>query len=1210
MKYGKYEHKRGMFFFLVVFLAAGALHISARASQPENALLGVEVIEDVLPVYVGGNFRDPRPRDEFPPLRVLLSRHRYWAQDGHMDIVVRLDDPDEGANLSDSLLKVSISDAKGSDLSEFSIDPVPGDQFIFYPKLPEGFLGEGVIHLVWSRGEEIIAQDTQEFLVKKFDEPADAHGRVQLRVRNEDAVTGAGVPVTAGVPFPRGVLDDAAHLRLVDEEGDEMPLQVKETARWSKFGSVKWVLCDFKVDLVGESRELYLEYGPDVHRSERNLITVDKTEGFPLVDAGRIRIDQGLWFDAEDDGRYEQVLDEKALSGAFVEHEDGRIYRAPVRDTYQVEEMGAEKVVIRREGWYRENIEDREFCKYVTRYVIHRDSPLMRIFHTWIFTGDSNRDRIANMGWQFALAPGLEREGFLTGFDSEGTWIDGDYLLQYDYEHFDVVDGENVVEYPGGRAAGAATARGNGVRLYFGVKDFWQNYPSELEFADGSLWFHNWPRHNLPAGHTFDKEWLDERGDPPKSSAARYAHEAPDRLTSQEWKLNMLQLRYAHEGTVLDFRLPEEFGRFNFSSPPHWPEDKPESANAQGIARTEEMWLIMAPDNEPKEKKGDVLQGLNEERLRATVDPVWVAASGAFYEMHHQDRDNYPEAERSFELMALSPGRWHERLGMYGMWLHGDQFAWGGVSLDSKDPAVYRALRKAHHGWPYSWVPYARSGDPRLLKAAERATRQLTDATYCHYAGGELKERMEVTDFPRRVGIWNTGPIPWAGGNTPMTRSQHSDIDNMLHSWYLTGYGRGKDTFLSWAEHTKVQDEVGSRGEFRPGPRGSVILLKAWTESYEATFDPWFLVAAHTVALGHRDRYRTGTHNYNTGNREFMRFSGCPDYEEFYLELADRYGDPAQALGGWERIGLPVGQIQAFAWHLTGDEFYLGRAAHYVDWIAQSVYDADAPDYVTGQYTYGHGTVIGTSYNLRHFPLALGAVARAGYEPERIGSAFALRWRSPGFDVVVRKEAQEALNLRLSGMSARFLGYHQAREGETRNYKVVGPDGEIALSGDWEVQKRKNIELPAEAPEGEYRLIKESGFDVPVTEAGKKEVIVLEPGQQIPSSFREGRFWFKVPEGVEEFYAEIGLPHSRGRMSIWGPDGERVWNYNYHPHTHQESSTVRAEVQVGPEQAGRLWLVTVPGHNGGPIAMDPQIPPVFAADRARWFMPQHVDINQ
>ena len=1180
------------------------------AQEPTPELLAAEVIESTLPLHDGGWFRDPEEGEEFPPLRVLLSRYRYWSQDRHLDVVVQMADEAPRGEL-----RVRINDSQGNELSRFELSPLPGQRFVMYPAIPEAMAvgGAAEIKLAWVDGGETLAEHTESFRVEVFDEPAERAGRVRLSVLNEPGVIQRGAPVTVGVPFPRGTLADTAHLRLVDDAGQEHPLQIKETARWSRFGSIRWVLCDFTTDLDGSAREFFLEYGPDVQRVERDALEVSETEGFPVVEAGRLRFDEGLWFDAEGDGNYVKVLDEQGLSGAFVEHENGQTYRTPLADRYEVECSGPEKVVLRRAGWYREDGGE-EFCKYVIRYVIHRDSPLVRIFHTWIFTGDGNRERITNMGWQFALPEGFERRGFLTAFGEEGTWEDGDFLLQYDYEHFDISAEEAQVNFPGRRAAGVAAAEGDGARLYFGAKDFWQNYPSELEFSDGALWFHNWPRHNRPAGHTFDKELIMEPGAPAASaSAARYEDEAPESLTRSEWLLNILQLRYAHEGESLDFRLPEIMGEEAIHSQirPAWELGDVDGVNAQGLSRTEEMWLFFENPDADQDNAVATLEGLNAETLRGVADPAWVARSGAFYEIHHQDWENYPEEERIYELVALAVPQWIEQLGMYGMWLHGDLFAWGGLALESRQPSLYRALRKAHHGWPYSWTPYARSSDPRLLKIVEAATRQLIDASYCHYAGGALRERMEGTNLPRRVGLWNVGPVPWAGGPVTQTYSMHNKAEYMLHAWYLTGYHRALDNLRSSMQEARLLEDLARRGAFRTLPRTTSTMIKSWLEIYEATFDPWFLVAARALGEGHMHYYREGRlhgHNYNTGDREYMRYTGCPDFKEYYLHYADRFHEPHELGGGWIPIGLPIGESQAFSWMLTGEERYLRRTTHWVDWVTQAVYDSAEPEHVQGQYTYGHGTVIFTGFGLRLFPHALAALEKASRRPDPIGTAFALRLSERNQEIVLRKEAGEALEMKLFAQVTgnRFLGLHQLDEDATAPYEVIGPGGVAAVVGEWRVHDRESIKIPADAPAGDYRLRVPRGLDVPVSPVDHPEVIVLAPEAGMPHSHREGRHWFMVPEDVEEFYVDVGFPHAQGRITVWGPDGERVWNVNYHAGSHKDGNSVRADIPVEPEQAGRLWRITVPGHGGGSIKFDPQIPPVFSTDPTRWFMPKHL----
>src|SRR5690606_2948715 len=148
-------------------------------------------------------------------------------------------------------------------------------------------------------------------------QPVERTGRVRLTIPNDTGAVIAAAPMSVGVPFPRGVLSSSEHVRLVDEGGDEVPVQVTETARWSRYGSVKWVKCDFTADLAGDGRALYLEYGPEVRRGTGppSIELEARAKGFPLVRAGRLEVRaDGVYFDAVGDGRYERGLTSEALN--------------------------------------------------------------------------------------------------------------------------------------------------------------------------------------------------------------------------------------------------------------------------------------------------------------------------------------------------------------------------------------------------------------------------------------------------------------------------------------------------------------------------------------------------------------------------------------------------------------------------------------------------------------------------------------------------------------------------------------------------------------------------------------------------------------------------------------------------------------------------------------------------------------------------------
>ena len=61
----------------------------------------------------------------------------------------------------------------------------------------------------------------------------------------------------------------------------------------------------------------------------------------------------------------------------------------------------------------------------------------------------------------------------------------------------------------------------------FGIRDFAQNYPKEIELAPEGTWLHLWPRH-----------------------APEVAKKSPP--YSDYWRLG-----FCHEGRLLDFKIPE-----------------------------------------------------------------------------------------------------------------------------------------------------------------------------------------------------------------------------------------------------------------------------------------------------------------------------------------------------------------------------------------------------------------------------------------------------------------------------------------------------------------------------------------------------------------------------------------------------------------------------------------------------------------------------
>jgi len=1163
-------------------LAAGAL-VGLRAMPRRQAYLHRGQMLDTL----------QRRFDE--PVTIRLSKYRYPFEDRHLDAIVWTTPP-QGANRS-GRLEARLLDGAGTTLAQHQIPKLSETGWFFSLGFPPRLAGRaGALEVIWLDGQRELGRAQAPFHVSAPAEVA-VSGRVPLHVINEPGAVVAGAPMTVGVPFARGALADAANVRLVDDGGAEVPVQARVTARWSRFGAVKWLLCDFTADLAGRPREFFLEYGPTVRRAQRPPLAVTATAaGFPLLDAGRLRVTaRGIEFDAAGKGAPAPVFGPGALRGALVRHEDNRVFAVPADVAHAIEEIGSEKAVVRRTGWYVEEGSGKRFCQFVTRFAFHRNSPAVRIFHTWIFTGDGNRDRIREMGWRFETARAPASEGFLASFET-GQWLEGSHLVQHDYQRFDLAGRSNV----GGRTPGVLSAKVGAVRVLFGAKDFWQNFPSELEFDSGGFTFYNWPRHNPPA--SFRR---------PVTPDKAFLH------------------RFAHEGRVLDFRLPNEYAEGAIwqeacGREGHWARGKPETANAQGIALTEEMFLYFTNPSVSREAAARVMHGLNDESLRAVVDPAWVAASGAFGNIHHCDREKYAEDEHLYEQVVHAPARWNERLGFYGKWLHGDVPAWN-IDLEKRTVSLYRTIRKNHHGWPVGWLPYARSGDPRLLKYAEAATRQMTDSNFCHYAD-EAVEASLAPDYYRRQGWWLRSLLPWTGSRGPQTRTYTVDCDYIWHAYYLTGYARARDVALLFGELTK-QDHVAVT---QPS-RITCSMLPSYLEMYQATWDPWFLDGAHTIARLHlrgyaqekaldRLTHESPGHFWRPADEAFHRFTGDDGYRLLALNHSVGYSSPrSYGFGGlWSRMSVPYITQAAYAWELTGDDYFLGRVAAYLDWARRGVYDGE-PEYLRGSIVQA-GTARGvfTGYYIKQFPLALGAFERAGCRPEPIPNPFFVKGdRVPGEgedlfhfrlpEVIVRKQGNQPISLSLTA--------EHRDEKQPYYYEITAPGGGRYLAGTWPLDfKPRTVDIAAAAPAGDYRLVmggrvplggsgddrartmrRHGGILLPAAEPHVPEVMAFHrtpDGTRVALGGPEIQYWFLVPEGVSEFWIEFR--GGSGRVSVWNPDRQRTWDRSY-----TGSSPGRVMIHVPPGHAGRVW-----GASGGVFVIDPRIPPYFSTSRVKWFNPE------
>ena len=137
-----------------------------------------------------------------------------------------------------------------------------------------------------------------------------------------------GVPVTFGVPFPKGALRSPDQVRVLDAHGIEIPSQITEVTSWLPASdSLQWIWVDFVTD--GSDR-YEIEYGPVVRRkpveSRLRIVNSQRPAGGLEVDTGaiRFRVPRGAGGFIEEasvsvNGTYRGAISSPGKRGSFLD---------------------------------------------------------------------------------------------------------------------------------------------------------------------------------------------------------------------------------------------------------------------------------------------------------------------------------------------------------------------------------------------------------------------------------------------------------------------------------------------------------------------------------------------------------------------------------------------------------------------------------------------------------------------------------------------------------------------------------------------------------------------------------------------------------------------------------------------------------------------------------------------------------------------------
>ena len=101
------------------------------------------------------------------------------------------------------------------------------------------------------------------------------------------AVNRLNEPVSFGIPFGKGILQDSNTLCLYDNNDNLVHLQASTLNKWTD-GSIKWVLIDFQAKVDANSQTQYrLVSGKVSNRKEG--ISISREENSLVVNTGKVQ---------------------------------------------------------------------------------------------------------------------------------------------------------------------------------------------------------------------------------------------------------------------------------------------------------------------------------------------------------------------------------------------------------------------------------------------------------------------------------------------------------------------------------------------------------------------------------------------------------------------------------------------------------------------------------------------------------------------------------------------------------------------------------------------------------------------------------------------------------------------------------------------------------------------------------------------------------
>ncbi|MDP6114539.1 MAG: hypothetical protein QGG53_21970 [Planctomycetota bacterium] len=574
----------------------------------------------------------------------------------------------------------------------------------------------------------------------------------------------------------------------------------------------------------------------------------------------------------------------------------------------------------------------------------------------------------------------------------------------------------------------------------------------------------------------------------------------------------------------------------------------------------------------------------------AVAEPGWICESKALGPIHAKDIKRFALAEK---LIEGTFDVWERRIDEWGEHGFVDYFAGPHLQYSGKFAKPYRYSAYTYTLRGDLWLIYARSGDRRIREFAESTNRAYMDNIFAHWNGnGKVRGLYVVSsDTDRQTGD-GKGCLPfyWEG-NPVMEISSSSNLDNFILLYYLTGYRRGKDHVLQYAEGVK---RFWTKAKAKRSWRG-LMLMRLLTQAYSFTWDPelralaeattdTFVDSEGEVGLTKERPYRSST--YKTQ----VDIAALLDARNVYG--SDRYSDLSTKIAGfwWHNLlgkwpifyTNPQGRIGHFLYRRAGDPSYAQGLLVQMRQAATAYY----PD--TGKVTGSASGNIGaedSTFVFQGIPYTQDVVVKTGadktpasswacYEDFGYPSSIVLHKGDDGsLEIDVKTETGgkgAAGGVRLRAIEpATTSGMNLCRVSSTSSGAVT-------------------VRVPKDAPEGDYEIVPSTPGSHFALAHARVPLVVHAPDyfRPMPPQAPPVRWYFQVPENSRN-----GRILLESAASLFSPDG-RPW---------ADGKPVSGWIDLPSDKPG-LWSFEATGYR---LVAVRNLPPFFAAeDPKSYFIPK------